>query len=52
VGEWQQADPVGNQVALELCVAHNKGSLELNDLTNACNGIVSSVLVLSLLDLF
>ena len=51
MGEWKQADPVGDQVALELSVAHHKLSLELDDLTNAGNCVVSSVLILSLLDL-
>lgn len=51
VMEWQQAEPVLDKVLLQVRLTHDEGGLELDDLADTGDGVVTSMVVLRLLDL-
>ena len=51
VVEGKQSQPVMDQILLQMRRAHHISRLILDDLANACNCVIASVLVLSLLHL-
>jgi len=44
VGDGQQAQPVGDKASVS-CVALNKSGLELDDLTNGSDSVITGVVV-------
>ena len=46
VSDWQETDPVCDQLSCHGLILHDKGVLVANDLTKTCDGIVLGMVVL------